>query len=168
LQKAHDFLELRVAGRTAELAEANRQLQIEVAERKQAEQWLLESERRFRGYFEQGLVGMAILSAEGEFVEVNRRLCGMLHFGEHQLIGQPWPKLAHPEDRPAEEAQFQRLVAGETQGYVRDTRFSCGNGAILPVRLSIQCLRTEDGAIDCILVSVQDATAHKIVGGRDG
>ena len=47
------------------LADSNRALEKEMAERTQAEQWLLESERRFRGYFKQGLVGMAMLSAQG-------------------------------------------------------------------------------------------------------
>jgi len=54
LQEANESLEHRVADRTAELAEANRRLESESAERKRAEQWLLESERRFRGYFELG------------------------------------------------------------------------------------------------------------------
>ena len=49
------------AART-ELAEANRGLQAEISERKRTERWLLESEQRFRAYFEQGLVGMAMLS----------------------------------------------------------------------------------------------------------
>ncbi len=44
LQEAHDLLERRVAERTAELAQANRNLEAENAERRQAEQWLLESE----------------------------------------------------------------------------------------------------------------------------
>jgi signal transduction histidine kinase len=38
LQKAHDELELRVARRTADLAASNERLQVEIAERKQAEE----------------------------------------------------------------------------------------------------------------------------------
>jgi PAS domain S-box-containing protein len=158
LHKANELLEQRVAARTAELAEANRQLLAEVTERKQAERWLLESERRFRGYFEQGLLGMAILSPERELVEVNPRLCRLLHFTEDRLLGRRWSHLTVAEDRLAEESQFQRLLAGEIPGNSMETRFACGNGAILPARLSVQCLRKEDRSIDCILVSVQDTT----------
>ncbi len=72
--------------RTAELAEANRSLETEIVDRTQAEQWLLESEQRFRGYFEQGLVGMAILTAGRDWVEVNARLCKMLGYSEEELL----------------------------------------------------------------------------------
>ena len=72
----------------AELADANRGLQKEIAEREQAEQWLLESEQRFRGYFEQGLIGMAMLSADKDWIEVNHRLCQMLGYSEEELTQQ--------------------------------------------------------------------------------
>lgn len=46
LQKAHDFLEIRVQERTAELAKSNEQLKIEFSQRLSAEERLRESERR--------------------------------------------------------------------------------------------------------------------------
>ena len=85
-------------------------LQNEIADRRQAEQWLLESEQRFRGYFEQGLVGMAILSADRAWVEVNGRLCRMLGYTEDELLLKTWKELTHPDDLAADESQFQRLV----------------------------------------------------------
>ena len=156
LQEAHDLLEQRVADRTAELAKANDDLQREVADRRQAEQWLLESEQRFRGYFEQGLVGMAILSADKEWVEVNERLCRMLGYTEDELLVKPWAELTHPDDLPAEEAQFQQLLAGNARGFVIDRRFVRKDGTAFHVGLSAQCLRKPDGTVDHILILVQD------------
>ena len=130
-----------MAERTAELAEANRNLENEIVERKQAEQWLLESEQRFRGYFEQGLVGMAILTAEREWVEVNGRLCKMLGYPEEELLLKTWQDLTHPEDRPAAEAEFQRLLGGIVRGFVTDTRLVRKDGRVFPAGLSAQCLQ---------------------------
>jgi PAS domain S-box-containing protein len=48
LQRAHRELESKVAERTAELAQANETLRLEIAERKGAEEKLRESEKRFR------------------------------------------------------------------------------------------------------------------------
>jgi PAS domain S-box-containing protein len=156
VQEANELLEQRVAGRTAELAKANNDLQSEVADRRQAEQWLLESEQRFRGYFEQGLVGMAILSANKEWVEVNERFCRMLGYTEDELLLKTWEELTHPDDLPAEDAQFKQLVAGNARGFVIDRRFVRKDGKAFHVGLSAQCLRKADGTVDHILILVQD------------
>lgn len=48
LRTAHDDLEMRVLQRTAELVQANKELQAEINERKQVEQALRESEQRYK------------------------------------------------------------------------------------------------------------------------
>jgi PAS domain S-box-containing protein len=156
LQEANDRLEQRVAERTTELASVNKVLENEIVERKQAEQWLLESEQRFRGYFEQGLVGMAILSAGREWVEVNQRLCKLLGYLEEELIGKTWGELTHPEDRAEEESHFQRMLEGLVTGYRMEKRFLRKNGEVVPADISVQCLRKENGAVDCVLALVQE------------
>jgi PAS domain S-box-containing protein len=52
LRKAHDELEIRVQERTTELAEMNRELQVEVAERKRAEEALAAEKQRFYAVLE--------------------------------------------------------------------------------------------------------------------
>lgn len=156
LQEANDLLEKRVADRTAELAKANNELQTEIAERVQAEQWLLESEQRFRGYFEQGLVGMAILTEQRDWVEINSRLCKMLGYSEEELLLKPLLNLVHPDDRSARELELRRLVDGTIQNFVAHARLLHKDGRILPAGLAAQVLKKSDGAIDCILLSVQD------------
>ena len=161
LQEAHDLLEHRVTERTAELTAATRELRNEVAERERAEQWLLESEQRFRGYFEQGLVGMAILSPERDWVEVNERFCKLLGYTEPELVGKSWTDLTYLEDRPAEELKFQRMMGGVVNGYVMDKRFVCRDGKILYASLSMQCMRKDNGDADCLLALVQDMTERQ-------
>ena len=147
-----------VTERTAELAETNHKLENEIIERRQAEQWLLESERRFRGYFDQGLVGMAILSAGREWVEVNVRLGKMLGYPEEELLMVAWQDLIHAEDRSAVEAEFQRMLGGIVRGFVTDARLVPQGRPRFHAGLSAQCMLKSDGTIDCILVLVQDMT----------
>jgi PAS domain S-box-containing protein len=146
----------RTEAARAELAEANRGLQKEIAERQQAERWLLESEQRFRGYFEQGLVGMAMLSAQKDWIEVNQRLCQMLGYSEAELLGKTWAEVIHPDDLPGEEAHFKQMLGGVVPGYVADQHFVRKDGKVLHASLSVQCMRRPDGAVDCILVLAQD------------
>jgi PAS domain S-box-containing protein len=161
LQEAHDLLEHRVTERTAELTEATKQLQSEIAERKRAEQWLLESEKRFRGYFEQGLVGMAILSPEREWVEVNERLCKLLGYTEAELSQKSWTELTDPEDRDSEESKFQQMMGGVVKGYITTKRFLRRDGKVFSAIASMQCMRKENKTIDCILAVVLDVTDHR-------
>jgi PAS domain S-box-containing protein len=151
----------RTEAARAELAEANRGLQIEIAERKKAEQWLLESEQRFRAYFEQGLVGMVMLSANRDWIEANPRFCRLLGYSEKELMGKTWVQLTHPDDLPAEENNFRQMLAKAVKGFVMDKRFLRRDGKIRYVSLSMQCMRQDNGDVDCILALVQDITDRK-------
>jgi PAS domain S-box-containing protein len=148
----------RTEAARAALADANRGLQGEIAERQRAEQWLLESEQRFRGYFEQGLVGMAMLSAEKGWIEVNKRLCQMFSYTERELMLKAWSEIVHPDDLPGDETHFERILSGASRGFVTDQRFLRKDGRILNARVSAQCMRKDDGALDCFLVLVLDLT----------
>ncbi|MGO9264719.1 MAG: ATP-binding protein [Candidatus Binataceae bacterium] len=151
----------RAEATSARLADIVRELDKEVAERKQTEQWLLESEQRFRGYFEQGLVGMAMLSEQGDWMEVNQRFCQLLGYREDELAKKTWSELTHPDDLPVENAHFRRMLGGVVNGYRMDKRFTRKDGEILYASLSVQFMRKDDGTPDCILVLAQDITDRK-------
>ena len=54
-------------------------------------------------------VPMALISAEGRLVRVNRSLCALLGFGADELLGRMVQDLTHPADLPDEEVR-RRLV----------------------------------------------------------
>ncbi len=161
LHQANEMLEQRVAQRTTELQKANRDLHQEVAGHKQAEQWLLESEERFRSYFELGLVGMAIISPEKDWMEVNDQLLKTLGYSEQELISKSWNELTQPDDVEADETQLNRVLAGVTQGYSMDKRFLRKDGQTVYTSLSLRCLRRADGTVDCLVTVIQDITQRK-------
>ena len=57
----------------------------DIDDRKRAEEALRQSERRFRNYFEQGLIGMAVTSVDKRWLEVNDRLCEILGYSREEL-----------------------------------------------------------------------------------
>ena len=93
---------------------------------------LAESEDRFRLLFEHGGVGMALLSPEGDFLQVNPALVQMLGYTQEQLIGQHVTDIILSEDRSS--GHMLRAGTDEPQ-YEREKRFLRRDGQIVWARM---------------------------------
>ena len=113
----------------------------DISERVRAEQALRESETHFRAFFERANIGMATTSPEKGWIEVNAALCGMLGRSPEELRRLTWAELTHPDDLAADVTQFERLVAGDIDGYVLDKRFVRGDGGIVHTHLVVHAVR---------------------------
>ena len=147
LHQSNQQLEERVRQRTADLTRANDQLR--------------ESEARFRGYFELGLIGMAITSPTKGIVQVNDELCRILGYERSELLRLSWAELTHPDDLGADVGQFNRVLAGEMDGYSLDKRWIRKDGQIMDGTMSVKCLRRADGSVDYFVALLQDITERK-------
>ena len=92
----------------------------DISDRKQAEDALRQSEERFRRYFELGLIGMAITSPTKGILEVNDEICRILGYTREELLRKSWAEMTHPDDLATDIARFQRVMAGEIDGYTLD------------------------------------------------
>ncbi len=162
MQEANATLERRVAERTAELVASNEQLRTEVEQRCKAEAALAKSERRFRNYFEQGLIGMVVTAFDKRWLEVNDRCCEMLGYPRKELLATTWPELTHPDDLAADIAQFERLLAGEIEHYTLEKRFLHKDGRAVHTIIAVRLFRDEDGSFDHVVCLIQDITEQKL------
>ena len=74
----------------------------DVHARTEAERAQADAEVRFRTAFEEAPIGMAIVSIDGRFLQVNRALCAITGRDQEELEGTPVARLRHPEDRDVE------------------------------------------------------------------
>lgn len=147
-------LENQVEKRTADLNQAK-----EKAE--ESARGLAESEARFRSYFALPQAGIAITSPEKGWLEVNASLCTMLGYSAQELAGMTWAELTYPDDLAVDEAQFQRVLAGEIDTYALEKRYIHKSGEIVWTDLSVGCVRRPDGSIDYLVALIQNITERK-------
>jgi len=127
-------------------------------EKRHAECALRASEQKYRGHFDQALVGMAVLAEDGRFVEVNDRLCQMLGYTRRELLAMRWFDVGHTDDAPAEHVEYQRIMSGAAEGYRLQKRLVCRNNRTLHADASVRCFRNDEGAFDHVFVMTNDVT----------
>jgi PAS domain S-box-containing protein len=133
----------------------------EMIERNRAEEALRASEERFRRYFELGLIGMAMTSPTKGILEVNDELCRILGYERSELLQKSWAEMTHPDDLAADVAQFNRVMAGEIDGYALDKRWIRKDGRVIDTIMAAKCLRRADGSVDYFVGLVQDITERQ-------
>lgn len=98
LLRTQEELEMRVAARTAELATANAALRREVAERRQAEEALRESEERFRNLVETASEWVWEVDERGVYTYVSPRVREMLGYEPVEVLGRTPFDLMPPDE----------------------------------------------------------------------
>ncbi len=128
----------------------------DITEQKLAQDALRHSESRWRSYFENSLVGIVIITPDKNWIEVNDALCRLLKYSRAELTQKNWTEWTHPDDLNAELEQLLLVFAGKSDGYVLDKRFIRKDGQIVYARLSVRCIRYEDGACDHLIAVILD------------
>jgi PAS domain S-box-containing protein/diguanylate cyclase (GGDEF)-like protein len=100
---------------------------------------------------------MALISAEGRLVRVNRSLCALLGFGADELVGRLVQDLTHPADLPDEEVR-RRLVLERRVIVDRGAwRLARADGSYLRVSASASLVDGAEGGEACLLWHLTDA-----------
>lgn len=157
LEAAHQLIQQR----SLELEQINQSLQEQIVERQQVEASLRQSESALRSYFELSLIGIGISAPDKSYLEVNDKLCEMLGYSREELCQMSWAEITYPDDIQADLTQFNRILAGESEGYSLEKRYICKDGAVIHASVSIRCLRKPDGTVDYLVGLVQDITERK-------
>jgi diguanylate cyclase (GGDEF)-like protein/PAS domain S-box-containing protein len=116
-------------------------------------------EARFAEIFRTFPVGVALLTDEGFFVEVNDALCNLLGYPREELIGTPFAGLVHPDEVQAAQDTKLRIVGRRESRARTERRLVRGDGTVVWVLLTTRRYE-EDGTAFSVSV-VEDITARR-------
>ena len=133
----------------------------DITERKRDEEALRRSEQRFRRYFDLGLIGMAITSPTKCCLDVNDKMCQILGYPREELLEKTWAEMTHPNDLAEDLVQFEKVIAGEIEGYVLEKHWIRKDGRVIDTAIAVRCVRTPDKKVDYFVALLQDITEHK-------
>lgn len=119
------------------------------------------AEREFRHTFEGAAVGIVHVDPAGHFLRVNPRFCEISGYAEAELVGSPFPKLAHPDDLAAELAGVGQLISGEKSSFTMEKRLKKKNGGMIWIHLTASSVRGDDGSISYLAEFIEDISARK-------
>jgi PAS domain S-box-containing protein len=123
-----------------------------------AQETLQASEVRFRGAFETAAQGMALVSLEGRFLQVNRALCQMVGYSEAELLASDFQTITHPDDLDLDLRHLDDLVEGRVDSYQLEKRYRRKDGRVIWVLLSVSIARREEGRAVEFVSQVFDIT----------
>jgi diguanylate cyclase (GGDEF)-like protein/PAS domain S-box-containing protein len=133
----------------------------DITERKRIEDALREARDRFRSMFDHAPIGVAMVSLEGRYMQVNRSLCEILGYTEEELQALTWQEITHPDDLAASSAYARRIVEGEFPSYHLEKRFVHADGRTVWASLSVSLVRDAESEPLYFVSQIQDVTERK-------
>src|SRR3712207_4464435 len=133
----------------------------DITERKRTEDALREARDRFRSVFDHAPIGVAVVSLEGRYLQVNRSLREILGYSEDELLATTWQELTHPDDLAASLAYARRIIEGEIPRYHLEKRFLHADGHTVWASLSVSLVRDAEGEPLYFVSQIQDVTERK-------
>lgn len=118
------------------------------------------AEEKFAGAFTSAALGMALVSLEGRWLDVNEALCRIMGYSRSELLQVDFQRLTHPDDLDADLAMVQGLLRGERAHYHLEKRYIGREGNVIRTRLSVSLVRSERGDPLHFVSQIQDVTAQ--------
>jgi diguanylate cyclase (GGDEF)-like protein/PAS domain S-box-containing protein len=119
------------AAEKAELAQKHvEELSHHIAEQKRISTALREREEYFRTAFDNA-AGMALVSPDGRWLEVNESLCTMLGYKEDEILNRLFHEITYPDDLGNDLANIYKLLEGATENFQLEKRYVSKTGEVV-------------------------------------
>jgi diguanylate cyclase (GGDEF)-like protein/PAS domain S-box-containing protein len=123
---------------------------------------LRESEERFRSAFHHAPIGIALLSASGKWMKVNRALCRILGYSEAEFLSADLDLVLFPEDRGATVVKLREVVSGNATSWQEEQRYRHKTGRVVWASWSVSLASHAAADTSNLILQLQDITGKKL------
>ena len=119
------------------------------------------SEERFRSAFDNATIGMAVVSLQGRWLQVNRSLCDIVGYGEEEMLGSNVQLVTHRGDLGALDEQMLRFTAGTVSSHQTEVRYFHKSGKEVWAHTGMSLVRDGEAKPLHLIFQIQDITDRK-------
>ncbi len=113
------------------------------------------------GTFDNAAIGMAVVSVDGSWLQVNESLCKLLGYSEQELRATSFQRLTHPEDLRHVQSYIQRVLEGYIQSHEQEKRYLHEHGHTVWVQWHVSLLKDSETGTKRLFFQVQDISDRK-------
>ncbi|MGB7925107.1 MAG: EAL domain-containing protein [Pyrinomonadaceae bacterium] len=139
-------------------------IEASMAQTEQAERHVLalrESEERFRSAFDYAAIGMALVSPEGRWLQVNHSLCEIVGYTEQEMLETSFQAITHPDDLDGVLSNINQLLEGRLPACQTEKRYFHKHGHEVWALLSVSLARDSKSESPRFIFQIQDITDRK-------
>ena len=127
----------------------------------EAQRKLKENEIKFRTFFESSAIGTAIVSLNGEFLEVNDQLSEITGYSRSELLKFKFQDITYSKDIDDDIKLYSEAKAGKRKTYKKEKRYIHKSGALIWVNISVSMVRDANGIAEYAVTQIEDITERK-------
>gem|GEM_PF-1378288 len=136
----------------------------DISDRKRAEDLLLESEKKYRTFFEQAAVGVALLKSQsGEFLEINDKFSEILGYSKREIQEMDFMQITHPDDLQEDLENMKKLLSGEIQEFSLEKRYLSKEGGIVWANLYVSSTADEGEVPETHIAIIDNISDRKTI-----
>ncbi len=117
--------------------------------------------QRFRSSFDDAPIGMAVVSPEGRFLDVNAALCDIVGYSRESLLARSIQNITLPEDLEQDGDLVRQILRTKQRTSQRHMRFLHADGSARWISLSLSLVSHAEGDPEHLIVQVEDITERK-------
>lgn len=133
----------------------------DITARKQKALFLQEQQKKLKIYFELPLIGMAVVSADKNWLDINQKLCDILGYEHHKLMQTNFFDLISEDYKASVAESLELLIENRLDSLDLDIEMLHKNGTKLFTRLIVRCPQNTQESESCFVIMIEDTTVRK-------